>query len=323
MDFDFSSVNVLVVGDVMLDRYVEGRVLRVSPEAPVPVVEKEKEWSVLGGAANTAANISSLGANCTLAGMIGCDTFGTQVRKLLIERKIKDKLFQSVLCPTTVKTRVIGNFQQLLRIDNEQEFQWCSKNSSIFLLELFDTFSDYQAIVLSDYGKGFLSEEVCKAVIEKASSLKIPVLVDPKDGDWSKYEGSFCIKPNHYELSKQCDKEPHFLFENDDEAKRACQWVFVRNNVRHVFLTRGSKGSFLLQEDGSICNFPAEVVEVSDVSGAGDTAMATFAVFVAKNYPLPVAAYYATKSASFVVTKRGTYAIKLSDLRTLRAEKEL
>jgi len=315
MGFNFSDLSVLVIGDIMLDRYVSGKVFRVSPEAPVPVVEKERDWHVLGGAANVASNVRSLGAHCKLCGVVGVDEEAGFLRSLLHVEDIHFHLFTTDK-NTTTKMRVLGNDQQIVRVDKDLFFDWNNISQSKqekYMNEVLSNISCHNIVVLSDYGKGFLSDFFCIRIIEECKKQNIPVIVDPKDGDWKKYSGVACIKPNLFELAKQTGIENIHLF-SCSELKKICLELLSTYHFSNIFLTRGAEGALLVQEDFGVFVFPAKKVDVSDVSGAGDTACAVLATCFAQGLPLSVAGYFATIAASIATTKKGTQTVKWAEI---------
>ena len=321
MAFNFSNCSVLIIGDVMLDRYVSGRVTRISPEAPVPVVEKERDWHVLGGAANVAANVRSIGARCKLCGVVGEDEEANCLNAILRTEQIDTHFFVDGK-NTTVKMRVLGNDQQIVRIDKDFFFDWDNVEESkcqCYMQDIMDEIASHDVVILSDYGKGFLSENFCIRIIQECYVQGIPIIVDPKDGDWKKYYGVSCIKPNLFEFAKQCQIEnPHLL--TYDELKRKCFSLLIKYDFANIFLTRGPEGALLVQENDAVFAFPARKVEVSDVSGAGDTACAMLAVCTAQGLPLSVGGYFATLAATLVTTKKGTQTIRWEEVQTVEIE---
>lgn len=321
MVFNFSNYSVLIIGDVMLDRYVSGRVTRISPEAPVPVVEKERDWHVLGGAANVAANVRSIGACCKVFGVVGDDDEAEYLKAILRTEQIAYCFFVDGK-NTTVKMRVLGNDQQIVRIDKDLFFDWNAVEDNkrqSYMREVMSDIASYDVVVLSDYGKGFLSEDFCSQIIQECDKQCVPVIVDPKDGDWKKYYGASCIKPNLFELAKQCQIEnPHLL--SYSELKKECFCLLEKYDFANVFLTRGAEGALLVQENDAVFAFPARKVEVSDVSGAGDTACAVLAVCTAQGLPLSVGGYFATLAATLVTTKKGTQTIRWEEVQTAEDE---
>jgi rfaE bifunctional protein kinase chain/domain len=302
---DFSKRRVTVIGDVMLDRYIRGSCTRVSPEAPVPVVCVSDAEATLGGAANVAANCVSLGAQALLIGAVGSgpEPDGDALSIEAAQQGIYTMLF-GIADKTTVKTRVIANDQQVVRYDNDGRvthtvpLEWGGDSFVRAFVR------DCDAIVLSDYGKGM----VTPAVVRAAVMTKRPVFVDPKDGGWEKYQGAFCIKPNEYELEKHLKYMPA-----DEELGGAFRHIADTYGFQCILLTRGARGMVLWRRGW---NAPVMIgavsQEVFDLSGAGDTAIAAFAV--AQDLGLLGAAQLANRAAGLVVGKRGTSVITKEEL---------
>lgn len=312
----FGKTRILVAGDSMLDEYVFGKVSRISPEAPVPVVEKEVSTFCLGGAANTAANIASIGSQVVLysaIGELGRDkmVFRDKIKELAIP--IWDAVDDSK-DSLTKKTRIVGNSYQIVRLDEDILFDWQSREK-VFMERLFSRvvsgMGNFSSIVLADYGKGLLSWDVCRSLISMGVAAKIPVFVDPKDGDWNKYSGAFCVKPNLFELSKQAGCSVSSV----EEVRSIGAEVMKALSFSSLLVTMGDQGMVLLQkEEPSFMHFAPHLVEVSDVSGAGDTAMAVLAACYSVGLPLSAAAHFANKAAAAVVSRKGTQLVRYSDI---------
>lgn len=308
---NFSRASVLVIGDVMLDRYWWGDAVKISPEAPVPVVRLTKSSIATGGAANVAANLRGLGVHTKLVGMIGIDQEGSLLADELEQLGIGiDLLIRSDARPTTVKTRVIANNQQVTRIDQEAN----EPIESVAEDEVITVFSSQlekcDAIVVSDYAKGLLTTKVLSALIDKANSLGKPVLIDPKGKDYSKYQGATILTPNRHEAADACgisEAEPDFV-------SKAGSRLLSELDCRAVLVTRGEDGMSLFQHD-SVLHLPTTARRVFDVTGAGDTVIATLAAGIAAGADLVVASRLANIAAGIVVESVGTTHIRLDDLR--------
>lgn len=295
---------VLVVGDVMLDRYWHGAVERISPEAPVPVVRVEREEERLGGAANVALNVKTLGARATLLTVVGADQAAESLGRLLAARGIEAVLRTDPQLSTIVKLRVIGRAQQLIRVDFESE-----PNHEV-LGQMVDAFAEqlplHDVVLFSDYGKGGLAH--IPRMIELARTAGKPVLIDPKGSDYRRYAGASVITPNRGELAQVVG---HWR----DEADLAGRVATLREsiNVRSVLLTRSEEGMTLF--DGAhIVHEPARAREVFDVTGAGDTVIAALAALTAAGLPLEAAMRLANKAGGIVVGKFGTAAVSYEEL---------
>ena len=304
-----SKSNIVVFGDVMLDRYISGSVDRVSPEAPVPVLKPIKEEIRLGGAANVALNLSSLGSKVSLIGISGKDSSSAQISKLLKENKIKSELVKSSL-PTITKLRLLASKQQLLRVDNEEEFtkdDWSSVkrrfNKSISL-------TSNNLLIISDYGKGTLQD--IPAVIRKAKKLKKTVLVDPKGDNFSKYKGADVITPNFSEFIGEVGP-----VKSEREITTKAKSLIKSLNLGALLVTRGSEGMTLFnKEKGKVVrsDFPTQAKEVFDVSGAGDTVIASLAAALSTGFDMSSAVKLANVAAGIVVGKSGTATASLSEI---------
>ena len=301
----FSKARLLVVGDVMLDRYWFGDTGRISPEAPVPVVQVAKIDERLGGAANVARNASALGAKTTILGVIGQDEAGKRVEQLLQESGVQSQLQADSKVPTTVKLRVIARQQQLIRLDFEET---PSQNSLDEKLKRFESLlPQVDVVILSDYGKGAL--EQVSAMIALAKANKKLVLVDPKGDAYSKYKGATVLTPNRSELRQVIGQ----WSDEADLTKRA-QSLRQELELSALLLTRSEEGMTLFTEKG-MEHVRAQAREVFDVSGAGDTVIATLAVAMAAGWPLERAMALANRAGGIVVGKLGTATVSAEELQ--------
>ena len=306
----FSQLNkarVLVVGDVMLDRYWFGEVSRISPEAPVPIVkiEADRTRESPGGAANVAVNAAALGAGVTLLSVIGDDEPGRRLEQLLGERRVTASLRRDASIETTVKLRVIGGRQhQLLRIDFEKP------PSREVLRDKLDDYremvGDCDVVILSDYGKGGLAH--ISQMIEVARERRKSILVDPKGDDYSRYSGATVVTPNRAEL-----REVVGSWASEDELTQKAQTLRERLGLRALLVTRGAEG-MTLYEAGGRRHERATEHEVIDVSGAGDTVIATLGVMLAAGMPLEEAVKVANVAAGIKVLKFGTAVVQPKEL---------
>lgn len=302
---DTTKARILIVGDVMLDRYWFGDVSRISPEAPVPVVRVEKMEERPGGAANVARNCAALGAKVVLLSVVGTDDAGRSLEKLLAASDIDASLHEDPDLNTTVKLRVISRQQQLLRIDFEN-----SPNHEVLeakLTEFRQRLADCDVVILSDYGKGGLTHigEMIKAAREAGK----PVLVDPKGDDYTRYAGVSVITPNRAELREVVGR-----WRDETDLLRRAEKLRAELNIGALLLTRSEEGMSLFSGDG-VVNEPALAREVYDVSGAGDTVIATQAVMMASGVGLADAMRLANRAAGVVVGKLGTAVCSLDELR--------
>lgn len=297
-------IKILVVGDVMIDRYIVGQVERISPEAPVPIVKVSQEYSTLGGAANVSNNLIKLQIANDLIGAIGEDDYGRQLEKLVEDSGIGNKLMTK-LHTTITKTRVVSRGQQMLRIDREHA-QPIDLHEAISCL-------GYAAILISDYGKGFCSATLCRGIIQEAKLAHIPVFIDPKGKDWDKYSGAFVVKPNLKEME---DVLGQTLTNQNDVIGEVGEFIRQKYAIEHLIITRGEKGMTLCSDKG-IHHFPVSKVDVYDVSGAGDTAIAVLVREWIFKKDMHLAIIMANKASSFVVTKPQTYAIRWAEYQNL------
>ena len=298
------KARVLVAGDVMLDRYWFGEVERISPEAPVPVVKIARSEERPGGAANVARNVSALGPHATLLSVVGNDEAGTALEKLLAGDGVQASLLRDPALPTTVKLRVIGRQQQLLRIDFET-----APSHEVLAAKLADydrLVQDADVVVLSDYGKGGLTH--IASMIDRARIAGKTVLVDPKGDDYARYRNATVLTPNRAELREVVGRWK-------DEADLAARAQKLRADLalEALLVTRSEEGMTLFTDKGEQ-TIPAQAREVYDVSGAGDTVIATLAVMLAAGATLPDAVRIANEAAGVVVGKLGTAVVHPQEL---------
>ncbi len=315
MPFDieiFADCHVLVIGDVMLDRYVWGDVSRISPEAPVPVVLVKEKAEVLGGAGNVAANVAGLGCTVSLIGICGNDTNGKQLKQLVKNKGINEYLFMDHVFKTISKVRVMAQDQQLIRLDEEEVASPSPDIQEQIFSTVKETLPQVNAVILSDYNKGFShSHGLCQRIIKLCSEFKVPVIVDPKGKKWDKYCGATCITPN----SAEFDDVVGDSFCQENELIDAATSLRERFNLDWLLVTRGSHGMSLISRDNSVVKIHAKAREVYDVSGAGDTVVATLASAVGAGMSFPDAAVLANTAASIVVGKLGTQPVNKEELQ--------
>ena len=298
------SARVLVVGDVMLDRYWFGEVSRISPEAPVPVVKVSRLQERPGGAANVALNIASVGGKPLLLSVVGGDEAGDCLKRLLQQADIAAQLHRDPGLSTTVKLRVIGRQQQLLRIDFETEpgHEILATKLADFELRLAQT----DVVLLSDYGKGGLRH--IERMIEMARAAGKPVLVDPKGDDYTRYRGATLITPNRTEFREVAGR-----WKSEDDLTARAQKLRRDLRLEALLITRSEEGMTLYRESGPL-HVPTVAREVYDVSGAGDTVIAMLAVMLAAGQPMDEAVRWANKAAGIVVGKLGTAVVQPEEL---------
>ena len=304
-----SKGNVLVFGDIILDRYISGYVDRVSPEAPVPVLKPSKEDIRLGGAANVAVNLTSLGSKATLIGVTGRDDSSDQVNDLLKKNKIRNALSKSVN-PTISKLRFLAGQQQLIRIDGEKEFTEADWKSSLSNFRKHIRREKNQVLIISDYEKGTLKN--IPLIIKEAKKLKKIILVDPKGDDFSKYKSANIITPNFNEFERVVGK----IKQEADVTSKGKELIYSLQ-LDALLITRGSEGMTLLEKiRGKIMriDFPTEAKDVFDVSGAGDTVIASIAAGLAGGFSLSESIKLANIAAGLVVGKSGTATVSREEI---------
>ena len=306
------KVTVLVVGDVMLDEYVWGDVHRISPEAPVPVVEFRTRSQVLGGAANAAANIVSLTGQAFLGGVVGQDPEAEALRGELARIGIDAHLLTDDTRPTTTKTRFIGGGQQILRVDREQRASISTEIEASLLAWAAGCLSSADCMLISDYGKGVVTARTCQELVGMARAQDKPVVVDPKGRDYSKYEGATILTPNATELRSAV--EPLSVSSGGMQEDVTKLQSVIQGTA--LVVTRGAKGVTVFPPEGQAQDILARPRTVFDVTGAGDTFVATLALAVGAGVSLTDAAIVANEAAGIVVGKVGTAVLNLDELRT-------
>lgn len=306
------KVNALCVGDIMLDRFMYGRVERISPEGPIPIFTQERESRMLGGAGNVVRNLLSLGAQASFAAVIGDDHVGTQLTALVgAESKLVPYLITERGRVSTKKTRYVAGSQQLLRSDHESRTPIRDDTATKLTELVLPEMAAHQALILSDYGKGMLTPTLCRTLIAAAKKAQVPVFVDPKQRDVSVYAGATVLSPNLKELATACGVE---RFDNDEDLIAAARQLARTHAFLYVLVTRGEAGMTLVDTQGLIANLPAVAREVFDVSGAGDTVIATLAAAYAAGAPMAQAAELANYAGGIVVGRLGTAVVHRSDL---------
>lgn len=299
----FKSQCVLCVGDAMLDRFIYGGVDRISPEAPIPVMRVEREESMLGGAGNVVRNLAALGCQVRFSAVIGDDAAGKDVQQLL--GQVGDDLSGLIVetsRPTTIKSRFVAGVQQLLRADRETTRPLADDSYAALLRDCSATLPRMGALVLSDYGKGVLTEAVLSTLITAARAAGVPIVVDPKGNNYRKYRGATVLTPNRKELEEATAMPTN----GDDAIVAAARKLVTECEIGAVLVTRSQDGMTLVTQDGHVDHLPAEAREVFDVSGAGDTVVATLAAALSAGISLLDGARLANVAAGLVVGKVGT-----------------
>jgi D-beta-D-heptose 7-phosphate kinase/D-beta-D-heptose 1-phosphate adenosyltransferase len=308
---DFAGVTVLCIGDVMLDRFIYGDVDRISPEAPVPVLRLRETRTMLGGAGNVAANIASLGGSAILIGLVGEDDGARALRRhIAATAGIAAALVETGLRPTICKTRYLAHQQQVVRADEESALPLQPAEQVALLAELERALPQAAAVILSDYGKGVLDDAVITAAIGLARRLGVPVFVDPKGAEYGRYRGATCITPNARELAAASGMR----VETEAEVVTAARAVMAQAQAESILATRSEKGMILVELSGAHHSVPTRAREVFDVSGAGDTVIATLALAHASGLNLVQAMRISNAAAGVVVSKVGTATVQPAEL---------
>ena len=295
---NFKEKNILVIGDIMLDKYIFGNVERISPEAPVQIVNVKKEKFIPGGAANVANNIAALNANAFIIGVIGNDTEATTLINELKKRNINTEgIITDQNKPTTQKVRILGQKQQLLRIDYEKKDYLNKETENKIINFIKKTIEKIDAIIISDYAKGVITKNLIENIKELAKE-KI-IIVDPKPKHKDFYKNTTLITPNLKEAREMADNEEDLITELNTA----------------ILVTKGEKGMSLLEKDGNITNIPTKAKEVYDVSGAGDTVVATLTLALSSDATLKQAAILANHAAGITVGKVGTSTVTTEEIR--------
>jgi len=302
----FAKVKVLVVGDVMLDRYWWGTVRRISPEAPVPVVDLQKSTFAAGGAANVAANIAGLGATAHLVGAVGTDSEADTVVGLLENANVSgNSLVRISDRPTSVKTRIVAHSQQVVRVDQETARDFSDEDHEAIWDKIAEVLAESDAVVISDYAKGLLSPSLLWRLIDAARSQKKRILVDPKGKNYSRYSGASLLTPNRREAAEACNLDDDI----PDMVEIAGNQLLNELDLSMVLITQGEEGMTLFQKKKKPIHLGTAAKQIYDVTGAGDTVIACLGVALAAGLGLVEAARIANLAAGLVVEQVGTTAI--------------
>ncbi|MEW6607984.1 MAG: D-glycero-beta-D-manno-heptose-7-phosphate kinase [bacterium] len=308
----FKGVKILVIGDLMIDEFIYGKVERISPEAPVPVVEVTSITYAPGGAGNVINNIYSLGGKIYPAGVIGDDGTG---KKLLTDFKAKGVEIDGVVIdserPTTLKSRIIGHSQQIVRVDREERSnidEWVCKQILSFCRMVIE---DIQSIVISDYGKGVINARLLEEIIPLAKKHNLPIIVDPKESHFLNYKGITVITPNLKEAESLTRKK----IVDDESLINVGKSILAQLEAKGVLITRGEDGMTLFEENGDVTHIPTIAKEVYDVTGAGDTVVAVMAMALGAGLDMKTCARLSNCAAGIVVEKVGTATLKIDELQ--------
>jgi D-beta-D-heptose 7-phosphate kinase/D-beta-D-heptose 1-phosphate adenosyltransferase len=307
---DIVGRNILVLGDVMLDEFVWGDVTRISPEAPIPVVDVQRESVHLGGAANVLANLISLGARASVTGVVGKDRAGEQLRSTLSQITSQDgNLVSDESRPTTLKTRIIAHSQPVVRTDRESRTPVESRIEDMVIERLQTEIPRADALVVSDYDKGAVTPRILETILPIAYK-RIPVLIDPKLRNFKSYRPATLITPNHFEALRMSNSEE----DSDAGLHLAAKRIRADLNCDAVLITRGARGMMLLETDSNPVYVKTAAREVYDVTGAGDTVIAALAAALATGATMLEAATFANHAAGIVVGKVGTATVSPEEL---------
>jgi rfaE bifunctional protein kinase chain/domain len=310
------SSRVVVVGDIMLDRYLIGDTERLSPEAPVPVVTVAERHAALGGAANVAANVAAMGARCFLVGTVGDDGDGATIRQELAVARLEDRFVLTIAGrPTTSKTRIVARGQQIVRIDDEVDALLDGPDLERVMRSAGDALADADALLLEDYNKGALAPALIAEAMALARRRGIPVVVDPKYRQFFAYAGATVFKPNRRELESALGAAV------DLQNRNALPEVLVRLKVDNLLVTLGADGMLLVMKDGGSLRIPSIAREVYDVSGAGDTVTAWLGTALAAGASLAEAAQLANYAAGVEVGKPGVATVSPEEVLAVHEER--
>lgn len=306
-----NEMKILVIGDLILDRYFWGDISRISPEVPVPVCNLREVTYSIGGAANVAHNLINLGVETFLAGIIGNDEMGKRVTSILKEKGIFSELLVDKGRPTIVKTRVVGSScQHIVRIDEEVVKDLSTSLKDRFKRKLRYLVPRFSGVILSDYAKGVLLDRgFCQWLVDLCNRSGVPVFVDPKGTNWYGYEGATCVTPNKKELYEIARAEGI----NDENLSYVARKIIKKYSFSYLLVTLGPEGMVLFTSEEEV-KFPSNARDVYDVSGAGDTVIATLAAFVCNKFSIHESVFRANTAAGIVVTKVGTYPVSLREL---------
>ncbi len=322
---NFSNVKVLVIGDIMLDRFIYGKVERISPEAPVPVLKFNHEKYMLGGAGNVVANLSALGCKTTFIGIVGSDGNGGLVARQLSKSGAHSHLIKLSNYPTIVKTRFIAENSHLLRVDQEEVLPASEELLPKFQKILRQAVKKADIVVVSDYNKGLLTLQTTQMIINVCAEMDKKIIIDPKGCDYSKYQGATLVKPNLKEFSeatgqKYTPSSPDFHKQVQKGAKK----LFDKYNIKNLIITLSEYGMLHISAENpeDLLQIPTEAKEVFDVSGAGDTSLAALGASLGSDVPVKEAMKLANISSGIVVGKLGTATVTDKELKTVLSVRE-
>lgn len=322
---NFAGVKALCIGDIMLDRFLYGKVNRISPEAPVPVFFFEREKQMLGGAGNTAANMAALGCRVTFVGIIGRDENGRKLTSLLSETGVHSHLLRLENYPTIVKTRLIAGNNHLLRADQEEILPVIESLLPRFERILERAVKNADVVVLSDYNKGLLTPVTAQLIIRLCSKYDKPVIIDPKGSDYTKYRNAVLVKPNLKEFAEATGRQYNPKDADFAQQVRAgAEALFAKYRIKNLLITLSEHGMIFVSADNAadVLQIPTEAKEVFDVSGAGDTSLAALGASLGCGVPLKDAMKLANLAAGIAVGKLGTACVSARELKNALSRKE-
>lgn len=314
------GVSCLVVGDIILDKYISGSVDRISPEAPIPIVRIERTWHELGGAANVACNIAGCKVDTILCGVLGKDSNSEVVFEKLRDKKITFCGLELKERVTTTKTRVVGPNQQIVRLDEEIIDALSLGEEEILFQNIVKWLHKVKVVVISDYNKGVCTESFCKRIIQEANKHHVFVLVDPKSRNWGKYAHADLVTPNFKEYCEVIGIE---MVNSEQEIKKNGKYILSKYRLGGILVTRSQYGMTYLYNDLKCFSCATKAQEVYDVSGAGDTVIAVIAAFLSAGYPLEQAIEVSNFAAAVSVGKKGTYVVSIGEIFDIIEEKSM
>jgi len=307
----FKDAKVLVVGDLILDRFIWGTVKRISPEAPVPVVKISSESTMMGGASNVANNIRALGATALITGIVGDDIAGSEFLQLLKQHGMNsDGIILNKKRPTIVKTRIIAQHQQVVRTDKEFVDNIKSAEAKKILTYIKSNVREISAIVISDYGKGIVTRYLVKQIINLNKEFNYPIIVDPIPEHFAYYKNATMITPNNHEAGESLRTE----IKDEQSLARIGKNLLKLSQANSILITCGEEGMSLFERDGKIINISTVAKEVFDVTGAGDTVVGALALCLGNKASMCEAAHIANHAAGIVVGKIGTATVSIDEL---------
>ena len=305
-----TNSKVFCLGDLMLDKYVIGSTNRISPEGPIPILDVKEEVQMLGGVGNVVRNLGTIGIKTYLVALVGDDKEGIEINKRINKKNIVKKIIKDKNRPSTVKIRFIANNQQILRVDQENMAPVNSVLEKKIINYSKRMILSSDAVILSDYGKGLLTDNIIKTIINFSKKYNKPVVLDPKNSNFKKYTGATIITPNTNELEKAVNKKLNSEFEIITASKQ----LIKKYKFKYVLVTRGKYGMILVSSDMKVLNLKTEAKEIYDVSGAGDTVVSFIAASLGCLLPIQKSIKIANTAAGIAVSKSGTSVVHLSEL---------